>query len=41
MIKYSYAVAEPAKDKSKIGKNKKYKNKLKKSVDFCFSLWYI
>ena len=41
MIKYSYAMAEPAKDKSKIGKNKKYKNKFKKSVDFCFSLWYI
>ena len=38
MIKYSYAMAEPAKDKSKIGKNKKYKNKFKKSVDFCFCL---
>ena len=34
MIKYSYAMAEPAKDKSKIGKN--IKINLKKVLTFVF-----
>lgn len=36
MIKYSYAMAEPAKDKSKIGKNKNIKINLKKVLTFVF-----
>ncbi len=39
MIKYSYAMAEPAKDKSKIGKN--IKINLKKVLTLFFLMVYL